>query len=199
MYHYRLDDLTDYRLVCLLTGESCCGCTAIHSCRFGSLEPRAVGADLESLLIKWQEQDLREILRQGFYHSGKLPDDASKTVYGWEDALERFPNDVEYLTAAEAMEQVRRTRKYMRGVPFEKQWTERRAKACAGQEGPVARRAAMTDTLWRWYLQDNKITMAQLRHVFEVGLVEERYRNSKDPQEKETLHLRLEELIRRGA
>jgi len=157
-------------------------------CPLGYLTVSISGGEALLLMMKWQEADLRDMIRQGVYRGAPLPGTKPQGIHGWEDALQKFPNDVQFLSRAEAERNLETTRKLLQRrvkVPFEEQWTAERVAAVAGAD-MAAKRAAMSNTLWRFYkAAEGGLTVDDLRHVYKIGLFRDLWEKETNPDKKD--------------
>jgi len=68
------------------------------------------------------------------------------------DPLRDFPNDIDYLNAADCEVKIRLTNNPKLKLPFKQKWDTYRKDCCLGKYGNVAKRCSMNNTLWGRYL-----------------------------------------------
>lgn len=201
VYHYSWDDAKGrYFTACRETNTPCNRCKGAEStlCPSAFITVSLAGADARLLMETFRQADLRETIRQGVYRGAPLPNSKRKGAEGWEDALERFPNDVAYLTRSEAERNKETTQKLLSRrlkVPFEEQWTDERVAAVCGAD-IVAKRAAMSNTLWRFYKgAHGDLTLGQLKKVFKIGLFQSLWEKEQDSAKKDNYWALLQKTL----
>ena len=147
-------------------------------CEHGYLELDGISpAIAQQFYVLHTEADWRTVSLQCFYRTGKLPGDDEAKASATKEKVEQkikeplrdFPDDVEYFDGTQVGEQMEQSKFFdtiKKDRPEHFKWTQKRADACLGKSGKVAKRSSMNDILWGRYLwykeQGSEMTLEML-------------------------------------
>ena len=123
---------------------------------------------------KFKELETQAMVMWGYDPKKKKEKDGQRELAEkWnEDPLYGFPNDVVYLTPQQIAAKMSVSRRFWKKLSPESRWDQKRADACLGRLGVVAKRCSMNDRLWVLYqsAKDAPLSLADVKRMILIDI-----------------------------